>query len=467
MTSVEQRDSWAFLVLCRAVCRGLCGLHPCRRRLPVREERLGLLWRKWQTQRLTTTYLARRTYYRLDAGGLIANADQRITDDVRAYTTTTLSFVLMMLNATFTVLAFSGVLWTISPSLFAVAVGYAAVGSLAAIYLGRPLVRLNYTQLDKEANFRAALIHVRENAESVALLHREGRLRARLGRGLEELTNNYRRIIAVNRNLGFFTTGYNYLIQIIPAVIVAPLYIREEVEFGVITQSAMAFAQLLGAFSLIVTQFQSISSFAAVLARLNALNDAFQQAHAPVTAGIEVREEAGRLAYDQLTLRSPRDGRALVADLSITIPRGTRLLVLGPDDTAKVALFRATASMWDTGEGRISVPASTTSCSCRNDRTCHRARCAKGWCGPARMSMCRTSASSTRCTSWSSTRCSSAPAGWTSRKIGTTSCRSASSRSSPSPGSCWLRRSSSFWITRPGRSASARSGNCCRPCALT
>ena len=72
----------------------------------------------------------------------------------------------------------------------------------------------------------------------------------------------------MNRNLGFFTTGYNYLIQIIPTLIVAPLFIRGEVEFGVITQSAMAFAQLLGAFSLIINQFQSISSFAAVIARL-------------------------------------------------------------------------------------------------------------------------------------------------------------------------------------------------------
>ena len=41
-----------------------------------------------------------------------------------------------------------------------------------------------------------------------------------------------RRIIAVNRNLSFFTNGYNYLIQIIPALIVAPLYMRGDVEFG-------------------------------------------------------------------------------------------------------------------------------------------------------------------------------------------------------------------------------------------
>ena len=356
MTAIAERNRAGFALFAFAYCVVFAATTVAAVSYRFVEERLGLLWRQWQTQRLTTMYLARRAYYRLDAGGLIANPDQRITDDVRAYTTTTLSFVLMMLNASFTVLAFSGVLWTISPTLFAVAVGYAAVGSLAAIYLGRPLVGLNYTQLDKEANFRAALIHVRENAESVALLHREGRLRVRLARGLDELTTNYRRIIAVNRNLSFFTTGYNYLIQIIPALIVAPLYIREEIEFGVITQSAMAFAQLLGAFSLIVTQFQSISSFAAVLARLNALNDAFQQAHAPTAAGIEVREEAGPLAYDHLTLRSPRDRRVLVADLSITVRPGTRLLVLGPDDTAKVALFRATASMWDAGEGRIIRP---------------------------------------------------------------------------------------------------------------
>ena len=74
---------------------------------------------------------------------------------MRAFTTTTLSFVLLFLNGTLTVLAFSGVLWSISPLLFVVAVGYAAVGSLLTVVLGRPLVWLNYDQSDQEANFRA------------------------------------------------------------------------------------------------------------------------------------------------------------------------------------------------------------------------------------------------------------------------------------------------------------------------
>ena len=159
-------------------------------------------------------------------------------------------------------------LWSISPLLFVVAVGYAGLGSAFTLVFGRPLVRLNYDQSDREASFRADLVHVRENAESIALLRRQGRLGARLARRLDALLANARRIIAVNRNLSFFTTGYNYGIQLIPALIIGPLFIRGQVEFGVITQSAMAFSQLLGAFSLVVTQIQSLSSYAAVLARL-------------------------------------------------------------------------------------------------------------------------------------------------------------------------------------------------------
>jgi Cation transporter/ATPase, N-terminus len=39
-------------------------------------------------------------------------------------------------------------------------------------------------------------------------------------------------IIAIDRNLGFLTTGSNYMTQMIPVLIVAPLYIRGEREFG-------------------------------------------------------------------------------------------------------------------------------------------------------------------------------------------------------------------------------------------
>jgi len=320
------------------------------------EERLALLWREWLTRRLLEHYLQGGSYYRLKERDEIANPDQRIADDARSFTATTLSFVLMLLNATLTILAFSGVLWSISPLLFGVAFGYAGLGSLFTIALGRPLVGLSNRQSDAEASFRADLVHLRENAESVVLLSREGRMAARLSRRLDELVATARRIIAVNRNLGFFTTGYNYLIQIVPALIVAPLFFRGKVEFGVIPQSAIAFSHLMGAFSLIVTQFQSISSYAVALTRLGAIEEAARSAGAPHERGIELVDAERELAWDRLTLRSPPHEHLLVSELSARIAPGAPVLVTGADPTALLALFRATAGIWDSGEGRILRP---------------------------------------------------------------------------------------------------------------
>lgn len=349
------------------------------------EEKLGLLWRNCLTRRLIGAYLEHPTYYRLNdhliANGEVANPDERITESAKAFTVTTLSFVLMILNGSLTVIAFSGVMWSISPLLFGVCLLYAAAGSFATIKLGRPLIQLQYDQLDKEANFRAGLIHVRDHAESIALDRYEKQLHGRLLRHLDELTGNFGKIIVVNRQLGFFTTGYNWLIQIIPALIVAPLYIAGEVQFGLIAQAGIAFAQLIGAFSLIVNQFQQISSFTAVVARIASLEDAIDKAqstplsaqevcshhrrtsecpvcssHPPTAEAIEVCHEDACLGYHLLTLRAPGQQMPLVRELSLTIRPGTRVRITGPKDAAKSALFLATAGIWGTGEGRIVRP---------------------------------------------------------------------------------------------------------------
>jgi len=321
------------------------------------EQRLGLLWRFWGTRDTILNYTNNRVYYRLSKKGEIGNPDQRIADDIRTYCTTTLSFMLILVNASLTVIAFSGVMWTISPLLFVVSVLYAAVGTFMTVTFGRPLVRLNYDQLDKEANLRASLTYLRGNVESVAVSRREGHLIQLSLKCLGDLAMNFRRIISINRNLGFFTTGYNWLVQIIPALIIAPLFIDGKVEFGVITQSAIAFTQLLGAFSIIVNQFQSISSYTAVLARLGALAEARESAKAEEEAApIAFSHEEGRIVYSGLTLRSPRSGRVLINDLSVTIPQDTHVLVRGRDETSRSALFLSTVGLWDVAEGRIGRP---------------------------------------------------------------------------------------------------------------
>lgn len=319
------------------------------------EERLGLLWRKWLTNLMVHSYLSDHVYFRLGGDAGVSNPDQRITEDIRSFSTTTLSFVLLLTNGAFTAIAFSGVLWSISPTLFGVAIGYAALGSLFTIWLARPLVRLQSQQSDREADFRSDLIHVRENADLLALLHREERLTSRLVRHLDALVDNAKHIITVNRNVGFFSTGYNYLIQIIPALIVAPLYFGNEVEFGVITQSTMAFSALVGAISIVITQFQQISSFAAVLGRLSSLSEAIDRIHCAEGCQIEFIDDDERLAFQDVELKT-REGRYVVRHLDLEIPASTRLVLVVGDSLARLALYRGLAGLWSPGTGRIARP---------------------------------------------------------------------------------------------------------------
>ncbi|MEZ2128270.1 MULTISPECIES: ABC transporter ATP-binding protein/permease [unclassified Sinorhizobium] len=356
MTSIANRDMPEFLRQAFFYVGVFAALTVVGVMARFAEERLALLWREFLTRRAVKLYLADATYYHLDRSGQLANPDQRIADDVRAFTVTTLSFLIMVLNSSLTILAFSGVLWTISPLLFGVAVLYAACGSYLTITLGRPLIQLNYDQLDKEANFRSDLIQVRENAEAILLARDERRLTDRLILRVDDLVSNFRRITSINRNVGFFTTGYNWMIQIIPALIIAPAFIKGEIDFGVITQSAVAFTLLVGAFSLIVTQFQSLSTFAAVVARLSSLLRAIEQSKSTRGSAVELVERGGPLAYDSLTLLSPADGKVLIKDLSISIPDGTRVLLTGSDPSAGVALLRATAGVRSEGAGRILRP---------------------------------------------------------------------------------------------------------------
>jgi vitamin B12/bleomycin/antimicrobial peptide transport system ATP-binding/permease protein len=358
MSSIERRD-WAGFARFGWLYAGVFGLQTVVAVFfRFTEERLGLHWREWLTHHAVNRYTDKRIFLHLEEAGTISNPDQRISEDIKALTVSSLSFALMILNGTMTAISFSGVLWSISPALFAVAVLYAGFGSAVTIFFGRPLVRLNYRQSDCEADFRSELIRMRDNAEGIAMTGSESYMRGRLKARVRAFADNFRRIIAVNRNLSFFTTGYNYLIQLIPVLLVAPLFMRGEADFGVIGQSTMAFATLLGAFSLVVTQFQSISAYASVVARLGEFVDAIEDADDRSEAScIGCMTSSDHFGFSNLTLNSIHgEPRVLVRELTTSFVPGVSVCVTGANDAARHALFRACAAMYDAGTGAIIRP---------------------------------------------------------------------------------------------------------------
>lgn len=216
MSAIESRDNAGFVRFAWWYVGVFAGSTFAGVMFRFTEERLGLLWREFLTRRVTGRYIDSGIYLQMSREGEVSNPDQRITEDIRQLTTTTLSFVLMVINGTMTVLSFSGVLWTISPKLFMVAVHYAVAGSFLTSWLGRPLIKLNYRQADCEANLRSDLIWTHDHADEIARDGKQASVRDRLLARVDDVVVNFRRVISINRNLNFFTSGYNYMIQLIP-----------------------------------------------------------------------------------------------------------------------------------------------------------------------------------------------------------------------------------------------------------
>ena len=181
------------------------------------EERLRLLWRAWLTGTLIDRYLSNNTFYRLQANEKVDNPDERITEDVKSYTQTTLAFFLLSLNAVITSAAFLGVLWSITqgwswrpsrtrrsgrPQRFSRPPARSARQPSAPEGSQPPLSPDPDPRNRRDHRHHGCLPAMRD------CLHER----------LRDVVANNLNIITVTRNLGFFTNSYNYLIQLIPAL---------------------------------------------------------------------------------------------------------------------------------------------------------------------------------------------------------------------------------------------------------
>jgi vitamin B12/bleomycin/antimicrobial peptide transport system ATP-binding/permease protein len=202
---------------------------------------------------------------------------------------------------------------------------------------------------------------VRDNAESIAFYRGERREHADLLMRLIRALRNTVSIIAWNRNLGFFTNSYNYAALVLPTVIVAPLYMRGEIQFGVVTQAGGAFAQVLAAVSLIITQFEQLSDYVANAQRLGILwenLDEFDAEEERITkeSELEIDEDSRIIRLTDLTVITPRGERELVRNLSFELRRRQSLLIMGPSGSGKSSLLRTIAGLWPSGKGTIERP---------------------------------------------------------------------------------------------------------------
>ncbi|MBX6746742.1 MAG: ABC transporter ATP-binding protein/permease, partial [Acetobacteraceae bacterium] len=150
---------------------------------------LALRWREWLVRRLQGRLLDDSCHYRMQfLGGAPDNPDQRISENTRWATATAVELAIGLIHSVLLLATFAGILWNLSGPLslawgpygfqipgymvFA-AVLYAGIGAGLTWALGRAMIGINAHRNQAESDHRFALVRLRENSESVALIRGE------------------------------------------------------------------------------------------------------------------------------------------------------------------------------------------------------------------------------------------------------------------------------------------------------
>ena len=322
-------------------------------------DKLGLFWRRWLTKDYLGRYFSNRAYYELNADPDIDNPDQRIAEDINTFTQRSLYFLLVLVGAVLQLLAFSGVLWSISKALVFFLIVYAVAGTVITLLVfGKVLIGLNFYQLRREANFRFSLVRIRENAEAIAFYRGEAQESWQIGQYFNAAFSNFNKLIRAQLNLNLFQYSYSFMTIILPYSIIAGQVLAGDLEVGRAVQAAGAFAAILSALTVVVDNFGSFSRFAAGIDRLDSFAKFLaKKDRRPEGSGQHIElVQNSHLEIKNLTLRTPNHTRTLIEGLSMTINPGQGVMIVGASGCGKSSLLRALAGLWRTGSGQICRP---------------------------------------------------------------------------------------------------------------
>ena len=323
------------------------------------EQMLIIEWRTWLTERFVGNWLEDHAHYRmqlLDRG--TDNPDQRIAEDLRLFVSLTLSLFIGFLSALATLVVFSIVLWRLSRevqipflplpgALLWIAVVYAVIGTALTHLIGRPLIQLDFNQQRFEADFRFALVRLRENTEAIALYRGEPAEQRSLGERFVPVIRNWWALILKQKQLTWFTSFYMQLAIIFPFIVVAPRFFAGAITLGVIFQTASAFGQVQTSLSWFINAYTLFAQWKATVDRLIGFAASLERVRVEADRldGDRVSGPGESIGLEALELRLPQ-GTPLLDATSVELKPGEHVFVTGPSGAGKSTLFRSLAGIW-------------------------------------------------------------------------------------------------------------------------
>lgn len=338
-------------------------------------ETLQVRWRAWIVERLLHRWLGNRRFYHLNVTGKEPpNPEYRISDDTRWATEVLVDLGIGLVLAAAGAAAFISILWTVGGSITFeagaggpvtvpaymvwVALAYGTAASGLMLWVGAPLVGYVGRKNEAEGYFRFAMMRVRDNAESVALMDGGRYEQAILGRFYDRVMARWMAIVWQHGHLTWITNSFNPMRSVVPLLFVAPKYLSGDMTLGQVAQLVEAFVQVQIAISWVVDNYNRVAEWYASGRRVLDIVTACEaiDGEVPPQAAMKPRTAGGPAVSLEDVAVADGNGRLLISNASLAAGAGEAVHISGESSTGKSVLVRVLAGLWPARSGRVAAP---------------------------------------------------------------------------------------------------------------
>lgn len=340
------------------------------------QKRLIFRWRSHLTEQFQHHWLDEHKHYRLRLTGEPDNPDQRIAEDIYLLADQSIGLFRSFISNITKLGAFVTVLWTLSGVqtfniggqnitlhgyLVWVALIYSVISTLFAHLVGRKLKILNIDRQHREADYRAALLRVRDNAEQIAFYNGNDAEADRLKQRFKRIRDNWRQLTNCEFRQETFFATYVRISIFIPILATLPMYLAKTLTFGDMMQTRTSFARVQDSFGWFTDAYRRLIEWAAVIERLSGFQTALEQAEQKSPSlqshQTDLPHHSGKVVLQNLTVHT-QTGSPLLTDIHLQAHSPEWVLLEGRSGIGKSTLLRVLAGLWPYYHGSFSLEGS-------------------------------------------------------------------------------------------------------------
>jgi putative ATP-binding cassette transporter len=337
-------------------------------------ETLQVRWRAWIVEHLVNRWLGKQRFYHLNVSGKEPpNPEYRISDDTRWATEPLVDLGIGLVLAIAGAAAFISILWSVGGAISVslgswgtltipaymvwVALAYGSLASGLMLWIGAPLVGYVGRKNEAEGYFRFAMMRIRDNAESVALMDGGRYEQAILGRFYDTVVARWLAIVWQHGHLTWITNSCGPMKPIVPLLFLAPKYLSGDLTLGQVTQLAAAFVEVQIAISWVVDNYNRVAEWYASARRVMDIVDACDASDRATAAGADAEvSQSGAIRLTDFEIADGRN-RPLLSGAGFAAVPGEAVHIYGDSSTGKSTLVRVLAGLWPRARGSVSMPA--------------------------------------------------------------------------------------------------------------